>query len=216
LGFIARQRNKNPATALTTTWELRRDLVSDIFIPLTYKKAPNRVALLDYLHGYQFAERFVGSLEHYGDQPIWVLDANFLFATICGIANIQQALMDRAGYKGTYWFKAEILNADGFTVFLDCENIVEHFEQHSAPVCMRRKIMIPNGYSINHFMETWSSGEKENGLSPILDAALSIFTNLARTMGLPDWFEVGPDDRDNYFSQLCSAAIRYQRIRNGS
>lgn len=215
-GFIARQRSNNPVTALTTTWELRKDLISDIFIPLTYIRADHWAPLLTYLHGYQFSHRFIESLGHQEGQTIGVLDANFLFATICGIANIQHALMERVGYKGTYWYKAEILNADGFTVFLDCENLIEHYEQHSAPVCMRRKIVIPSGHGMRHFMETWGEAAKGGRLSPVLESALSIFTNLARTMGLPDWIEAGPNTRDNYFQQLCSAAVRYQKIRNGS
>jgi hypothetical protein len=213
-GFTARQLVGNSPASLTTTWELRRDLVSDIVIPLIFRKVENRVVLRDYLDGYRFADRFVSALKFHQDEPVWVLDANFLFASICGIANIQMALMKAAGLTGTYWFKAEITNADGFTTFLDCENIIEHYESHSAPVCMRKHLSIPSGNGLRHFLETWEPNPESDLLTPVLRAAIPMFTNVVRALGIPDWIEAPDEGRDRHYTQLCDAAVRFQKIRN--
>lgn len=217
-GFVARQLVDNHPSAIGPTWELSRDLTSDIIVPLRYVSTSEVDDSNGFLNGYEQGGRFVDILRADGHTDFKVIDINSLFATLIGLSNTQTRLMAEVGCSGPFWFKAQIHNANGFVPFLDCRSVLEIFEKHRAPVILRKAITIFPGNGLNSFAETWKGQDGDDGdtnsLSPVLLGALAMFTHLARAVGLPEWMEVsGAKDGETYYSQLIAASRRFQEAQ---
>lgn len=211
-GFVARQLVNNHPGYIGPTWELCRDLTSDIISPFRYANMSSLDDCNHFLYGYNHVDRFIRILRADGHTNLKIIDINCLFATLVGLSNIQNRLMEEVGCKGGFWFKAQIHNVNGFVPFLDCLSVLELFEKHRAPVGLRKTVSVFPGNGLNTFLETWKPGENpEDGspLSPVLLGAFAMFTNIARALGMPDWIETG-DKVENYYLQLIGASQRFQ------
>lgn len=219
LGFVARQLTNNHPGVISSTWELFRDLTSDIVVPLRYVNISEISDGHDFLDGYEQKDRFISALRADGHTEFKVIDINSLFATLMGLSNIQTKLMAELESSGTFWFKAQIHNANGFVPFLDCQGVVDHVEKHHIPVILRKIITLYPGKGMASFAETWklpdNNDENETQLSQTVFSALGMFTHIVRALGLPEWMEVDASgDEGSYYSQIIGASRRFQNAQS--
>lgn len=219
-GFLARQMDGNRPDLISSTWELSRNLVSDIAIPLNNLNSNSVDEARKFLSGYDHAENFISILQKDGHEHFRILDLNCLFATIVGLSNIQMGLMSEVGVSGQFWFKVQVRNLQGFSPFLDCRGILDIFDKHRVPVVLRKLIEIFPGSGLNSFIESWDEDENvfeyEDTFPPSMHAALRIFTNIVRALGVPEWI-FGGNEEDvaaDYFLQLTQAGERFMRAQS--
>lgn len=213
-GFVARQLDGNHPGAISSTWELFRDLTSDIIVPLRYANLSKIDDGHSFLDGYEQQKRFSNILRADGHTEFKVIDINSLFAVLMGLSNIQAKLMAELGCDGIFWFKAQIQNANGFVPFLDCQSVLEYFEKHHAPVVLRKAIAVYPGNGLTSFAEAWESRDDQNesgtSLSPVVLGALAMFTHIVCALGLPEWMQVDSSGGADYYSQIIAASQRFQ------
>jgi hypothetical protein len=84
--------------------------VSDVIIPLNVIMPSNLSKLRSDLSGYDGTDSFVETLSRCGHTSPRIVDLNFLFNVLIGIAETQQRLMAVAGWTEAYFVKAKLLN----------------------------------------------------------------------------------------------------------
>ena len=118
-GFVARQTSGGQPQHLGLTWWFRRDLCSEILIPLNRYESNDPQIFGYHLHGFEHAERFARILEAQGFRDTPVIDLNVLFNILTGVVNIQNQLSAKAAWEGSLWFKAQLLNVWRTCPFID-------------------------------------------------------------------------------------------------
>lgn len=217
-GFIGRQLNGNDPHNLTLTWRLRRNLISDVIIPLPLFQ-PTRVDLLDLdLHGYKNVQRFIDLLKRYGTSTIRVVDLNYVFNILIGVAEIQQRLCTLAGWSESYFLKVKLLNSWRTIPFVDIPDVLDRFERYGPPMCLDSVAAIPRQTGPDNYVEILRHNEIESHTARILIQALRMFTPLALSYGIPTWLDSDEDQSVTpYHEALQEAgcrAIEVQRSRN--
>jgi Putative DNA-binding domain len=102
-GLIARQLQNNDSANLSLTWRFSRNFVSDVIIPLNVIMPSNLSKLRSDLSGYDGTDSFVETLSRCGHTSPRIVDLNFLFNVLIGIAETQQRLMAVAGWTEAYF-----------------------------------------------------------------------------------------------------------------
>lgn len=210
-GYLARQLKGNRPDQVGLMWQLERDLQSDIHVPLNYFSVDKAEELQTHLQGFDHVNRFVNVLHASGVDAVRVIDLNFLFMTLLGVVNIQEKLAELAGWKGSYWFKAQLVNVAGTVPFLDVSSIMRDFEVNNIPIGFRNKIEIFVGHRPESFIEIEHGDNSLVGDVRVSLKAITMFTNIVRSLGLPEWFSGGgdkSDDAGNYYMALHAAGMR--------
>lgn len=217
-GFVGRQLNGNDPHDLTLTWRLQRNLVSDVIIPLPLLQ-PTRVELLDLdLHGYTNAQRFIDLLGRYRTSTLRIVDLNYVFNILIGVAEIQQRLCTLAGWSESYFLKVKILNSWRTIPFVDIPDVLDRFERYGPPMCLDSVTAFPSQFGPNNYVEIPRYDEVESREARILIQALQMFLPLALSYGIPAWLPL--DEGQNvtpYYQALQDAgrrAVEVQRSRN--
>lgn len=216
-GFLARQLKGNRPDQVGLLWQLERDLQSDIHIPLNYFAVDTAEELLVHLEGFKHIRRFVNVLRASGLDKVRVIDLNFLFMTLLGVVNIQEKLANLAGWKDSYWFSAQLVNVAGTVPFLDVSSIIDELEKNNVPVGFRNTIEIFPGHRPESFIEIGQGGDGVADDVRVALKAITMFTTIVRSLGLPEWFLNGKDslidDYVNYYLALHDAGIRAQTVQ---
>jgi hypothetical protein len=217
-GFVGRQLSGNNPHNLTLTWHLRRTLVSDVLIPLPLYTPSDPKVLLHEMHGYESIERFVSLLERYNHTSPRVVDLNYLFNILIGVAEIQKRLAARAAWKHSYFVKAKLLNAWRTTPFIDVSTILDNFERYGPPMCLDSNVTSPLGTDPNTFIEISDYTKVDSEHTRILIQSVLIFSPIARALGIPTGLDYDKEGQFNeYYEALQQAgrrAIEFQRSRN--
>lgn len=215
-GFVARQLANNDPNNLTLTWNLRRNLVSDVIIPLPFYKPIKLEHLKDHLHGYEGIERFVNILEKSKNATPRVVDLNYLFNVLIGVVEIQRRLNVRAGWTHDYHVKARILNVWRTIPFVDVPDILDTYDKYGVPMCMDAVVTSPRGMDPVTFAKVSELQNAENEAAHILFQTFMLFAPIAIAFGLPAWIENSTEE-PFYHDALRIAghrALGVQRLRN--
>ncbi|MBY5970577.1 helix-turn-helix domain-containing protein [Halomonas denitrificans] len=216
-GFIARQLKGNDPQNLTLTWRLRRDLTSDVIIPLPLYQRDRPENLSIDLNGYEYAENFMGVLGKYTTSILRVVDLNYLFNILTGVAGIQDRLCELAGWKESYFLKVKVLNAWRNMPFIDVQEIIQRFDKFGPPMCLDSVAHLPRGTGPENYVEISRHSDMDNETARMLVQSLLMFHPLAVLFGVPSW--IPHDDNDTvtpYHKALQAAgrrAIEVQRRR---
>ncbi|MGG4606002.1 helix-turn-helix domain-containing protein [Paenalcaligenes sp. Me131] len=207
--LIGRQLNGNDPHNLTLTWRLRRSLVSDVIIPLPLL-LPNSLDALELdLAGYVNTQRFIDVLKKYQTSTIRIVDINYLFNILIGVAEIQERLCALANWSGNYFLKVKLLNSWRTVPFVDVVEILDRFEKYGPPMCLDSTIALPRQTGPEKYFEISRQSDIEQHEARMLLQALNMFTPLALSYGIPDWL---PHDQDGleqpYYSLLQAAGRR--------
>jgi len=221
-GFVGRQLKGNAIGNMGVTWRLRRDLTSDVIIPLQMFESDGR-KLREWLEGYEFAAPYISVLDRHRGHAgsVRIVDLNFLFALLIGVVEIQERLLKLANWSEPYHLKVKLLGAWRTVPFLDVPAVIERFDHHGLPMCLDRQISFPlisgpkNYVAISRHLEI-----QDNPAARILVQALDMFTPLALSYGIPSWMEVKTGtDAKPYYQELMEVGNRAriaQGFRNSS
>lgn len=217
-GFIARQLTDNDPQNLTLTWRLRRDLRSDVIIPLPFYQHDSSENLSIDLNGYEYADRFMRILDKYTASTLRVVDLNYLFNILIGVAGIQDRLCKLAGWKESYFLKVKVLNAWRNMPFIDVQEIIQRFDEFGPPMCLDSVAHLPKGTGPEDYVEIPCHLDIDNETVRMLVQSLLMFHPLAVLFGVPGWILRDDDDTvAPYHEALQEAgrrALEVQRRRN--
>lgn len=216
--FIGRQLNGNDPQNLTLTWRLRRNLSSDVIIPLTLFQPSSLDALELDLFGYAYPQRFVNVLKKYQNTITRVVDINYLFNILMGVAETQERLCKLANWPESYFLKVKLLNSWRTVPFIDIQEVLDRFEKHGPPMCLDSVTAVPRQTGPSKYIEILRYDNVESHEAKILLQALHMFMPLALSYGIPNWLPY--DEVANevpYYQALQEAgrrAIEVQKKRN--
>lgn len=217
-GFVGRQLSGNDPHNLTLTWRFRRNLVSDVIIPLPlYKQSEPESLLLD-LHGYDNADAFVELLKRYNGSTLKVVDLNYLFNILIGVAEIQGQLCELAGWKESYFIKVKVLNAWRTIPFIDVQEVISKFSEFGLPMCLDSVSHLPLGTDPEDYIEINRYLDIDSDVARVLLQSLLMFGPLAVSFGVPGWLSHNDEDTVTpYHVALQEAgrrALEVQKRRN--
>lgn len=217
-GFVARQLPGNDPQNLGLTWRLRPHLVSEVIIPLSLYAPDPPVMLRGELHGYDEIGRFTDELIRQGHRSPRVVDLNYLFNLLIGVAEIQRRLTSKAGWSHGYFFKARLLNVWRTIPFVDVPIVLDRFVQHGIPMCLDSKVTTPGGLDPDSFTEVSEYADIDDDRVRLLLQTLDMFAPIARAFGVPTWVTHDPAAGSSpYHDELQRAgrrAMEVQRQRN--
>ncbi len=213
-GIMARQnRGRNPFE-LSLTWKVRSDLISEILIPLNLHTSTRCENLFDDCTGYSNTGRFKKILDEQQCQYPRVVDLNPLLNILLGIVEVQNRLMTKANWPYSYFFKARLLNVRRTVAFLDIPSVLDDFEKHGIPICLKKNVIIPPGTDPTTFVEVNHFEHVDDEIAKITFQGLSIFEFLAGAYGLPIWSDKYKDGSgDRYLEELINAGRRAADFR---
>ena len=186
-GFLARQLTNNDPRDYTLTWKISRDLTGEIIIPLPLYATNDITDLRTMLAGYEHAGIFLDVLADQGHRILRIADLNFLMTILLVTAAKYRRLLQSAGEKTDYYFKARVLNAWRVCPFIDVEDSLDQFRVHGIPMLMDGITTIPVGQSPESFahiseMDTSDERLREYVVSNL--QAYTMFTFLSLAFGI--------------------------------
>lgn len=218
-GFIGRQLFGNELHNLSLTWQLKRNAVSDFYVPLMIHQPGRLIDLKDSLVGYENVNRFIGILDRFRPSVVRVIDLNFLFHVLLGVAGLQLRLLKIVKWPGPYYFKAKILNAWRTVPFIDSSMVMDQFEKFGPSMCLESTMVIPRGFDPESFVEIESVKDTEDEFGSQLSNALLMFNLVSMGFGVSSEGAFTYENLNQYLKELQEAghrAIKFQPQRNGN
>jgi hypothetical protein len=208
-GFVGRQLTANSPHQLGLTWRLQRDMISDIIIPLPLLQPQQLDELSMDLHAYTNAAKFIDLLARYTSGAVRVVDLNYLFNVLIGIAETQARLCSLVGWTESYFVKTKLLNCWRMIPFLDDEFVLRHFEKHGISMCLDSISSVPPCIGPEGYIEVFPDKFCDSDLARVLCQAFTMFTQVAISFGIPVW----PAEFENksdapYYERLLLAGRR--------
>ncbi|MBC7163213.1 MAG: ATP-binding protein [Immundisolibacter sp.] len=191
-GFIGRQLKGNDPQNLTLTWRLRRSLVSDVFIPLPLFQPDHRALLAQDLDGYMHTQRFIDLLGRYNTNALRIVDLNYVFSVLIGVAEIQERLCKLAGWSESYHLKVKLLNCWRTIPYIDVADVLDRFETYGPPMCLDSVAAFPRLPGPEDYLEIFRHPEVESSVGRVFSQAVAMFWPLALLYGVPTWEEDKP------------------------
>ena len=213
-GIIARQTKGNSLESLTLTWALRRDLTSEILIPIPcLKDSPAHDIECD-LAGYDQEARFLALLKNHKYESLWILDLNQLYLIFLGIFDTLERLLMALEWEHGLSATFKILNADRACPFLDLESVMSGYEKTGIPVALNFLSALREHHHPDSFLDFQKHDENGEVMAPETNAAI-LMLYVARRFGISLWED---NDEDNgMFDALRLAGDRSlmaQTLRN--
>jgi len=207
-GFVGRQLANNSPHHLTLTWRLRRDLVSDIIIPLPLLQPRQLDELRIDLCAYTNTTKFINLLARYNPGATRVVDLNYLFNILIGIVETQGRLCALAGWTESYHAKTKLLNCWRMIPFLDDEYVLGHFEKHGISMCLDSISSAPPFIGPDRYLEVPQDKFRESDSARVLFQAAMMFTQVAISFGIPAWPPEEDESDTPYYERLLRAGRR--------
>lgn len=213
-GFVGRQLNGNDPHNLSLTWRLRRNLVSDVLVPLPLY-VPEQIQQLNVeLDGYSHVGDFISILSKHKTSTIRIVDLNFAFNVLVGIASIQERLCKLASWSESYYIKIKLLNTWRTIPYVDVQEVLQQFANSGLPMCLDSVIGVPSGTDPEAYGEIsrWSDIDMED--ARLLLQGLTMFQALAIAFGVPPWLGSADDTSSQpYYQALQQAGERAMSVQ---
>jgi len=216
-GFIARQVTNNQLDSLSLTWVLRRDLTSEILIPIAHAHADaNEDQQID-LAGYEQEARFSNMLKQRKYSSLMVLDLNQLYPIFDGIFETLDRIALAANWKNGMSATFKILNSDRSCPFIDLDHVMERYEKYGIPISLNFMSALREHHHPDNFIKFHHQDEDGNKLPKEVHAAI-LMMSVASNLGIPMWEDLTDANPDlDLFGKLRQAGQRSmnaQAIRN--
>ena len=216
-GFIGRQLTGNDPQNLALTWRLRRNLQSDVVIPLPLYETDDVRMLELQLHGYTHVAEFTSILKKYTAGKLRIVDLNYLFNVLIGVAATHERLCAIAGWGENYYFRVKLLNMWRTVPFLDIQAALARFATSGLPMCLDAATSIPSSVGPTSYLEVDRHAQIESIDMRALGQALRMFAPIAIAFGVPPWLSTNDEEELAYVRSLQDAGTRgidVQRRRN--
>ncbi|WP_343526947.1 ATP-binding protein [Sphingomonas sp.] len=215
-GFVGRQLRENNPRNLGLTYRLRRDLVSELIIPMTLHTPSHLYHLRNSLIGYHHTDQFCDIFEQKNYPNPKVVDLNFVLNILMAAANLQGALLERAGWVHGYHCKAVLLNVWRSTPFLDSPAILREYEKHGVPMMMDGRVVSRPGSNPESFKPVGQFADVEQPSVKFALQGLDMFWLIAEAYGVPMFEAEGDAQQTSFMGELLKLgtnAIRAQSAR---
>ena len=213
-GVVCRQVADNDPSLMGLTWRFRRDLTSEIIVPLArFEDEPH--SLMRHLHGYEHAKRFLRLLSARGFREPAIIDLNLLFHVMLGLMRIQKEFSARAAWRGPLHLQVKLVNMWRTIPFLDIERYVEELERHGVPLCLEKNIHLFPASPPYSFMTLPEQNDLDDDAHRLLMAYVA-FHPIATALGIPETDIASGGFSAEFISEYLAAgarAIEVQRRR---
>lgn len=206
-GIIGRQLNGNNPQNLTLTWIARRNLTSDIIIPLPLYTPESTKELETTLKYYHYHGDFISVLNKYKTKSPRIIDLNYIFNVLIGVVEIQEKLCASANWNESYHIKSKILNAWRTIPYIDVIDVIDGFESYGPPMCLHSTTSFPPGSGPKKYFEVNRYHEQDSAIVRTLAKALEMFFPIAISYGIPTWIS-NTGDTESYLTALQDAGVR--------
>ena len=215
--FVARQVMNNDPFVYGLSWQIGRDFVSEIIIPLTLYEENEVADLETSLNGYRYQGLLIETLEKYPNrsQPIRVADLNFMAMILIDFVKKYVRLLDLANRPITFSYKIRFLNVWRVVPFVDVESVLDHYRDYGLPVSMDRKRTFPRGYSPESFVLSEPlEGSPSEDRVPGLDQAIGVLTLASLALAVPALtHEKDSEVSKSVVAEMYEATIRAKEVQ---
>jgi hypothetical protein len=220
-GIVARQCNGDDPTVSRITWNIEKDLTSDIVIPLNWFKGT-----IDEIHeniaDYNFSDDFIDLLRQSNTQDAHVVNLNYIFLILMSVIGSQRALQRNAGWPLDFHIKIKLLNVWRSIPFLDIDYFIRHIEIHGIPVCLTENCTSPPGSHPDTFVLIEDQPHVLDERKLIAAQTLWAFMPIAEAYGFPlkhmikkeHLSENNREPKELFYDKLTEAGIRSVKIMN--
>lgn len=217
-GFVGRQLTGNDPHNLSLTWRLRRNLVSDVLVPLPLYVTEQTQQLNVELDGYSHAADFISILNEHKTSMLRIVDLNYAFNILVGVASIQERLCQLASWSESYFVKVKLLNTWRTIPFIDVQEVLQQFANVGLPMCLDSVACLPGGTDPADYGDIPRYADVDDENVRFLIQGLTMFQPLAIAFGVPPWMgSVEGTYTQPYYQALQEAGVRaieVQRRRN--
>lgn len=222
-GIVARQCNGDDPTVSRITWNIEKDLTSDIAIPLNWFKGTTD-EIHEYIADYDFADVFISLLQESKTQYAHVVNLNYVFLILLSVIGSQRALQRNAGWPLDFHIKVKLLNVWRSIPFLDIDYFIRHIETHGIPVCLTEHCTSPPGSHPDTFVLIKDHPDESHEQKIITVQTLWAFMPIAEAFGIPLKHMIKKehsrqDDgepKEFFYDKLTEAGIRSVKIMNNT
>lgn len=208
-GLVARQLSSNDPSRLGLTWRMSRNLTSDVIVPLQFYQPDLPTGLVTDLEGYDNVDQFIKVLDKYNISTIRVVDLNYLFPILTGVAEIQQRLCALAGWSEEYHVKVKVLNAWRTIPFVDSSLVLEEYEKYGLPMCLDSVSSTPYGTGPDAFLAVPTYSETKDVHARAYLQAAAMFVPAAYAFGVLPCGSLDEKSTDvTYYEALENAGRR--------
>lgn len=223
-GIIARQLGKHDPELFGLTWKIRRNLSSDVVLPLPFYDFKNGEDLAKVLDKYENIETFVRLLHSQGSgySNPRIVDLNIVLQVLMGVASKYRHLLSLVTDERVFHFKARILNCWRTIPFVDVVQVLEIYETYGIPMVMEKTLTTPDGYNPDSFAYIDSPAPSDKfptEVSTSIIQGICIFIHIAMAFGIPTLVsdDLGEEDAQlygEYFSAGNRAKVEVENQRN--
>lgn len=193
-GFLARQAKGNTLTALTLSWALRRDLTSEIIVPIPEISIRSASECAYELEGYDNKELFAKALQGQVFEKLRILDLNQLFPIFRGIFESFRRITDFIGWEHGISLDFKVLNASRSCPFLDVSRVLERAELHGVPVVFNFMEPLRHKFHPDKLIRIENTDEGDQ-IDPHTHAVI-LLMEICLSMGLPLFEDVEEAEKD--------------------
>ena len=222
--LIARQVGSNDPHNYALTWRLKRDLSSEIVLPLPCYRRGNPRLLARDLDGYDHRDRFISLLEEKGYCKPQITDLNFLMNILAATLKQYRSLLMLAEAEGHFYFKVRALNVWRLLPFLDIETVMDEYKEHGLPILMDSTVTYPAGEQPESFkrvavpfeeLEEELESEASREEATIRVQAQLVCAFIANALGVPIVIqgETNADTKIVSFDDLIDAGFRARKAQ---
>ncbi|MDX9664258.1 ATP-binding protein [Pseudomonas sp. P5_152] len=185
-GVVARQSSNSDPTKAQLTWNISKDLESDVLIPLHWNSGePDQI--YHGLYGHELAKEFKDILDQSKIESATVINLNLVFNLLMGVVESQRALQDKAGWPLEFYIKIKLLNVWRTIPFLDIDYFIHHINSNGIPVCLTSDCISPPGNHPETFRFIRSNGVDDSltNQARVYIQTFESFLPIAEAFGLP-------------------------------
>jgi len=216
-GLIARQVKGNELDSLSLTWALKRDLTSEILIPIPCIRANYDEDKEIELAGYEQEARFNKLLRKLKYTSISILDLNQLYPIFRGIFETLDRIAVAADWKHGISATFKILNSDRSCPFIDIDYVIDKYETHGIPIALNFMSSLREHHHPDKFIEFAYQNEDGEKFNSETHAAI-LMMNVATHLGISMWeYLIDENYESGLFGKLLLAgerSMQAQSLRN--
>lgn len=216
-GFLGRQLRNNDPHSLGLTYRLRRDLVSELIIPMPLHTPRAIYHLRESLAGYCHADRLCDLFDQQGYEDPKVVDLNFILKILMAVAELEDNILKRAGWTHGYHCKAVLLNVWRTIPFLNSPTILKEYEKHGVPMMMDGRVVSRPDSRPDTFKSVGQFDDIDVPSAKFALQGLYMFWSIADAYGIPMFEAEGDGANKEFLSELLAlgpSAIDAQTARN--
>ena len=182
-GYVARQTTNNDPYHRIPTWEFSRRCHSFVTLPIPLLSVMDSRSAWEI---YSIGQEFISLFKHESLEYTRILDLNNILDSCEAIIKRHRILVDQANVRGPFYIKAFVEEVWRTIPFLDLPAFLSHISDFGLPIVQEKEILIPDGHSLETFVEAREVDGPPDKLSPYLHPGpIQMTLAILRALGIP-------------------------------